>query len=667
VIGELDTLEAPPGIPEARHAWLNRPASGWPLAAVTAGCVVAGMAAVVISYTVARGTPSDEAEFCWFWIGMILIELPLFGLLARRATSAAARSALLIVVGCATYAPKLLRDPAGPVYHDEFAHWRATYDVVTSGRLFQQAQIIPIISRYPGLHAATAALTDLTGLSIWQAATVLLLLCHIALLLGIVALGRAIGFHSQAAALAAAWYAFNASFLYFDTQFAYESLAITLVIWTLAAFAQAVRARPGTHRRAWCLLTAVLASGCVITHHLSAIELAVVMALASAGLSLPALASRDGWRGTASTAWALTAYTGLAITAWIAFVAPGTVGYLAPYLGSSLSQLVHMAAGAGGSRQLFAASLSPWWEQQAAFGVTLIALGLAAFSLLQLRRWVADRELAAGRKRALYLTYSVLGAVYFPSTALILSPAGAEGARRSWAISWIGMAIAVAPVVVWLLDWASQRARQAVRVGVRSCVAALAVVCLVGGTAAGLDASYRLPGPYLFGSDARSDSPELDAMTQWFLGRFGAGNHVLTDRYTGLLIASYGLQDTAQPSAGFPVWDLYLDKPGKPLGPPLLIAELSSAGYRYLIVDERMAHDAPQLGVYFEGTEPVGMVLPGGQPVFQGRLAKFDGVRWMRKVFESDDYAVYRMNLPAVSAPYQARTVTFRGKLAVAP
>jgi hypothetical protein len=635
------------------------------LVVLVAAAEVGGMAAIVHSYLIAQTTVSGEAEFIWFWFGMICVELPVVALLARRATSAAARSALLVVIGIVTYAPKLLRDPGAPVYHDEFAHWRDTYDIIASGRLFQPAQIISIIARYPGLHAATAVVVDITGLSTWQAATVLLLLCHVALLLGIAALARAIGLDSRAAALAAVAYGFNPSFLYFDTQFAYESMAITLVVWTLAAFAQAIRAAGGPRRRAWCGLTAVLAFGCVITHHLSTIELAGVMALVSAALSVPRLARSAGWKATAATAWGLTAFTGAAIVAWIAFVAPATIAYLSPYFGSGLSQLMNMAVGASSGRQLFSASLSPGWEHLAAFGVPIVALGFAVGGFfLHVARPTATR-LPSGRQRALLLAYTALGLVYFPSTVFILSPAGAEGARRSWAITWIGLAIVAGPVAAWLLDWTAARARRLTRGALRPALAVLAVMALVGGTAAGLDASYRFPGPYLYGSDARSDTTELNAMTQWFRASFGAGNNVVTDRFTGLIMGSYGLQDLADPSSGFPVWDLYTGQPGQSLGPPFLIADLTSSDYRYLVVDKRMATDAPQVGVYFEGSEPDGFVLPDGQPIFKGRLAKFDGVRWMTKVFESDNYAVYRMDLPLASPAYQVGPAAFHGKLTV--
>ena len=193
----------------------------------------------------------------------------------------------------------------------------------------------------------------------------------------------------------------------------------------------------------------------------------------------------------------------------------------------------------------------------------------------------------------------------------------------------------------------------------------MTVTVLVGGTAAGLDASYRFPGPYLYGSDARSDTPELNAMAQWFLARFGPGHRVVTDRYTGLEMASFGLQDTAMPSAAFPVWDLYAAEPGQALGPPFLFTQLTLGHYRYLVVDKRIAIDAPQLGIYFEGNEPGGFVQPDGQPIFSGRLAKFNEVPWMSKILESDNYAVYRMDLPIGNERYQAQPVPLRGKLTV--
>ena len=108
------------------------------------------------------------------------------------------------------------------------------------------------------------------------------------------------------------------------------------------------------------------------------------------------------------------------------------------------------------------------------------------------------------------------------------------------------------PVAVWLLDWSGRNAHQWRRVSLRSGLVVALAISLTGGTAAGLDASYRFPGPFLYGSDARSITPELLAASEWFSSRFGTSNKIVTDRYTGLVFASFGLQAPASPSAWLP-------------------------------------------------------------------------------------------------------------------
>jgi hypothetical protein len=612
------------------------------LVVIFAGCELAGMAAVVRAYLIAQTTRSNTSEFAWFWVGMILLELPIAVLTARRATSRTMRGALLTFYGIVSYAPKLLRNPASPIFHDEFAHWLETYTILSTGKLFQPNSIIPIIARYPGLHATTAALVHATGLTIWQAATLLLILFHITLVLGIAALAQALGFDNRTAALVAILYALNSSFLYFDTQYAYESMAITLVVWALVAFVRAVRSQPGQGRATWSVLTVVLSAGTIITHHLSTFTLILIMVLLSLAASVPWLAREEGWVRAATTAWGLALATTLMAGAWFHFVAPTTLSYLSPYLGEGLSELMQVANGTGGARQLFGASLSPQWEQTSAYLVTVFALFLAVGGLLLIRAWVRNGRLPRGRRRALLCAFALLGLVYFPSTIFILSSAGAEGARRSWAFTWIGLSILVGPAAVWLLDWAGRSAGRWSRVGLHSGLVAVLAIALVGGTAAGLGASYRFPGPFLYGSDARSITPELLAVSEWFSARFGTGNKIVTDRYTGLVFASFGLQVPASPSAGFPVYNLYLAKPGAPIEPAFLIYDLSLSNYTYLIVDARMAYDVPELGVYFTSNDPASVQPQGNESPFYGRLDKFNTVRWAVKVFQSDNYSIYR-------------------------
>ena len=115
-------------------------------------CQLSGVAAIVHSYLIAQTTLTSMPEFAWFWAGMFLLELPIAGLVARRATPRAMRTALLALYGLVSYAPKLLRNPTSPIYHDEFAHWRATYDILSTASSFS---LIRSSRSSPGTQACT--------------------------------------------------------------------------------------------------------------------------------------------------------------------------------------------------------------------------------------------------------------------------------------------------------------------------------------------------------------------------------------------------------------------------------------------------------------------------------------------------------------------------------
>ena len=627
------------------RSWLRRI---YLLAAVGfAASEVVGTASIVWAYHIAQYTRSDEAEFLWFWAGMLLIELPLAALIARRSTPPATRAALLIWYGFDSYIPKLLRDPTSPIFHDEFAHWRETYSILTTGKLFQPNPLVPIVARYPGLHAATAALVHATGLTIWQAATLLLILFHVTLVLGIATLARSLGANNRTASLIALLYCLNSSFLYFDTQYAYESMAITLAVWTLVAYVRAIRSQSKEGRVTWGVLTTVLSAGAVVTHHLSTLILILIMALIAVAITTPWLAKGEHWvRSSVATAWSLSLVTTLMAATWITFVAPTTWTYLSPYAGEGLTELIQVVKGSGGARQLFGASLSPWWEQRSAYLVTVLALGLAVTALLLIRAWIKRGRLPRGRRRAFLVTFGVFGLVYFPSTIFIFSADGAEGARRSWAFTWIGLSIFTGPAAIWLIDWCRRHGKLWKRISARLLLSSALAISLIGGTAAGLDAAYRFPGPFLYGSDARSVTPELLATSQWFTTHFGPGKKILSDRYTGIVFGSFGLQNTVYPSGTLPFYSLYLAGPGAPINPPSLVPNLGLENITYMVVDERMAYDLPELGVYFTATDPPALRPQDDKSAFYGKLDKFNTFDWMIKVFQSDNYSIYRLNLP---------------------
>jgi hypothetical protein len=335
-----------------------------------------------------------------------------------------------------------------------------------------------------------------------------------------------------------------------------------------------------------------------------------------------------------ATAWALTLGAAVLTLGWLCWVAPKTAGYLDPYLAKALAQFAGLAGEGGtGGRTLFKASVAPWWEQKAAFLApvgALLAVVAAAWRLTARR----DHDPV---NRSAALAMLLLAAGYFPAAALILTPSGAEGARRSWAFSYLGIALVVAPLVVALLDRFARVAGPA--------LIALFTVMMVGNVAAGMNPSYRFPGPFVYGSDTRALTPEVLAAADWLRDTQGRGLRIVADRYSGLIFGSLGGQFPVTGSVTFPTYDIYLAQPGHPV-PPALIGQLRSWRFGYLIVDKRMAREVPEIQIYFENNEPI---AHDGHPGFTlAQLTKFDRTPWTIKIYDSDDIAIYRFDFASL-------------------
>ncbi|BBH64017.1 hypothetical protein ACTI_07020 [Actinoplanes sp. OR16] len=586
----------------------------------------AGAAALVIAYR--RAAWGEGGQFGFFWAGMLLFALPAAYFAVRRNARPLTRLAVLIGYGCFTYLPKLLRNPSGPLYHDEYAHWGQAHDILLDGRLFEQNPIVRVIGDYPGLHATVSSLAALTGLTVWHAALLLLVTAHVLVLLGIAVVAGQLWPDPRVGVAAAFVYSLNSSFLFFDTQLGYESLAITVLVWALAGALRAMRAATTGRRLGWAAFTLILAVATVATHHLTAIWLTGILGLLAVTCSFTALLT------VPRTAWALTAGVALVTGCWMGAVAPSTGSYLDPYLGRALGQFSGLAGGGSGGRTLFSQSIAPWWEQYTAYaapGFALLAM-IGATALWWRRRHTADPFTSAGVAAML-----LVGALYFPATLLILTPAGAEGARRSWAFSYLGLAMAVAPLIIALLD----RPHRINRVFRGSILLTACALMLVGNNAAGMNPSYRFPGPPVFGSDTRAATPEVLAAAAWLRETQGRETRLVADRYSGLIFGSYGEQEPTTGSATFPAYDLYLARPGEPISPALL-EQLRSWRFEFLVVDRRMASQVPDIKIYFETNEPI---PHDGRPAFtEAQLTKFDTMPWLIKMYDGPNVAIYRFD-----------------------
>jgi hypothetical protein len=609
----------------ARLTWRSK---RMPWSASTTACglwlaLLSGGAAVVYAYVLAaRG--GGEAYFAVFWLGMTAFLVPAAIRIASSSAARGERLFLVATVGLFEFLPKLLRDPSSPLYSDELAHWRQTEVVRNTGKLFAANPLIWVIQGFPGLHAVTAALGELSGLSTWSTAEVLLAALHMLTLVGVFLIGERVARSATVGAIAALIYAVAPNYVFFNSQFSYESLAIVLVIWCLVCVVVAHDEQRSTiSRRAWLGLAGVLALATVPTHHLSSYLLvSLLLALAS----LHTLRRRQAKSGLTAELWLLTAVAGLAAVCWAVFVAPDIGSYLGQPLEAAVKSVGSLLSGHR-PRALFKGSgvpqdpSVPIYEKLAAFLTPVLVVIAAAAAMSRIWR---ERDY-----RPLVLMFAGLALAYFASVPFILTAAGGESAQRSWAFSYLGLAVVVAPVIDRLLRGARQR------IAPVALLVAAFVVVLVGNVSADQNVEYRFPGPYVYGSDTRSLTGELRATTAWLDGSQATGLKVIADRYSGLALGSFGDEWVVTTSPGFPVWELY-SSDGHPS--PQLMAEVAASGYSYLVVDKRMAEFKPLVGPYFNGSEPAGF------HVSRADLAALDRAPWLIKIWDSGNIEIFRFN-----------------------
>jgi hypothetical protein len=594
--------------------------------------------ALVLSYAFAYAATHDSGQnhFTLFWFGVFLFTVPSFLRLCQPHAARAERLAIVAAIGLIDYLPKYLREPTFPLFHDEYAHSRQADVIASAGHPFVPNPIVPIAEFFPGLHEVTVWLHDLTGVGQFALNTIGLAVLHVVALLGVFVIAETVSGSARIGGLAAFLYSLNPSFMWFNSQYAYESLAIVFFIWVIAAFLLLDASGRPHVRLGWFVTGLTLAAACVVTHHLSSYFMLATLVLAQAVIAVRAR-GRPRYRRTVRITGAFTLAVAAVTGAWLLFIASGTPGYLAPHVTGAIHEIGRLILREEHARVLFQKSTAPGYEKVCAY-LSPVLVGLGLVGGLQLLRKRRPRGPGAP-------VMAVLGLAFFASLPVMFTNLGVEGAVRTWAFSYLGLSVVLAPVIPWLLSRGSRASSGAAwRARVGALTLAMAIV-LVGNVTMHMNVEYRFPGPFVYGSDTRSLTPELLGTARWFRTRYGIDQNVVTDRYSGLALASFAQAWWARPSPGFPAWDLFLKE-----GPPsrTLLRALHDADFRYLIVDENMARFVPRVGAYFlpHGGEPG--ADPVRHPVRAAAVQKFEHLPWTIKVYASDNLAIYRLDFAAV-------------------
>jgi hypothetical protein len=639
---------------ERRKSW------GWaPAISLT---LAAGLLIIAASDVLARqGLGGGELLF---WIGLaVLILPPALRLTASRA-SRRERIAVVVLAGLAFYAVKIMQSPYGFTYADEFIHAFNVTQIQNSGGLFQPNPILPVTPYYPGLEILTSALATMGGLSVFSAGLIVIGLARLILMLSLYLFYEQVGGSGRVAGMAALIYASNPNFLFWSSQFSYESLALPLGLMVLFVIARRDRENNHANYRALTILAVLGIAVVVITHHLSSYFLVIFLTIwAVLSVLIPLNALR--WLGIRAVdrtkhisylvapffyngikfkKTALSRIRGprwlalLAILlagAWLFLVARITINYLYPVLSRAVLSVVNIIAGLQSPRLLFTTPTSttlPLWAQIVAILSVLVALAGVPLGLVKF--WQRYRG------RGISLLLVLMGLAYFGFLVLRLSPQAWETANRASEFLYLGLAFLLAIGAVEL--WRKSRFPWIGKTVFMLCVGILVFGGVIAGWPQGLDLqqpALAQVGPFII-------APEGQAVARWSLASLGPGNRMGADPSNARLLLLYGNQ-VAYSSSTPDIQDILRT----PTFATWMLQELQKNSIGYLVVDRRLVSRDAMTGYFFDPSHAAAVSLNTGgltsgflngsklaDPQVYG---KFDQVAGVSRILDSGDIIIY--------------------------
>jgi hypothetical protein len=592
-----------------------------------------GLLLVAVADNAARQGSGGSLKLL-FWVGLALIYGPIAFRLFGGGAQRSERIVLALVLGLSLLLVKVLHSPAEFARFDELGWWRATRDVIASGHTFGGNPLNGSTAVYPALATITAAVSQLTGLSIFHSGLIVIAVARAVLMLTLFLFLEQVIRSSRAAGIGVAIYACNPSFLYFDAQFAYESLALTAaaaVLLIALRWSRHYRSAPVSATVGLAGVLLVLSCGLTLTHHMTSIAVAAFLAL-WAGTAATTMRSSDARDGAHRVHGPLVPAALLILTSalWLSLLAaPATVSELGGQFSRAFTSVSDLITGASSTKQLFSGAGQ-------GEGLASRVLTVAYILLTLILVFVGLRAMWRGSDRVrdpLWWTLSAVALLYPITLGLRLTLASSEISQRASGFAFLGAAFLAALLTVrsTRVAW-RPRALLAARLG----LTAMAVLSLIGSFLLGELQATRQPGPYLVGAEDRSVTPEGVAAAAFASAHLPAGSRALLDRTNATLLGSYGGLN--------PVFGRF----GSTSLPRILFSSrfdatdlraLRGQSLAYIVVDRRLAREPPLIGYYVESDEPGAFVRK--LPVSANALAKFTSVASLSKVYSNGPIDIY--------------------------
>lgn len=542
-----------------------------------------------------------------------------------------------LAVGCLAVTPTLMSRATDPLLFtgfDEQLHVRTLADIVSSHRLFEPNPVLEISPRYSGLEAVTVVFQQL-GMPMMLAALVVILLARLLLVALLCdAVEQLTGSRPgqrwsarRAGGLAVAVYSVSPQFVWFNSQFSYQTLSIPL---GLAAISFIGRARDAKNPLPLFGGATVCLLGVAVTHHVTSFLCAVFLVVWT-------LSERRAARPRV----AFGALAAIASTVAWAIVQRAT---LETYFGPMLNDMADEFGG-GVRRKAFedsAGTATPLVDKLLllyyAAMLTLIILALLVLTV----RWVRARahDLYYWNPQVLVLAMSLSIPILLAARVV---PKGVEIFTRSSSFLFLPLSFVLVSYMQ-RLDWwqmaywierpAEPKPPKQPRPITRFVAVVLCSGVFLGGYVLGSGPTWaRLPGAYMPAADSRSMDAENLAAVEWAGRELPPGSRISADRVSSVLLAA---------RAG--VWPVYEGINGVKT-PELFVADewgvpetdqASALKIRFLYVDKRLAQQPPPFGYYFATGE-----INAGQQLTEEQLTKFDEIPAIKLIYRHGPISIY--------------------------
>lgn len=601
------------------------------------------------------------AEFL-FWLGLLIMLVPSAMRLVALTLSRRERIAIVVGLGLAFYLVKVLHSPFAFTYSDEFLHLFNTNQILQKGVLFTANPVLQVSPMFPGLASITAALTTLTGLPVFATGLIIIGVARLLLLLSCYLFTEQVSCSPRVAGLATLCFMGDSSFLFWNAQFAYESLALPLAMGVFYLIAR----REGTAERSHYLGLSVLAllgiSAIVITHHITSYVVAAFLLtwwlfvqmhlpdwlthwgnalflqnkgklfnvkLSNLTVSSQAGKATDSGQETIHRPdegpQGLALFALIAALAWLIYVAILTLTYLSPLLSKGVLTMLQLIFGEGEGRPLFVSATgyaAPLWERVVGIGAVVLSLLALPFGLAQI--WRRTRQSAPA------LILSIAGIAYFAVLGLRLTAASWEIGNRASNYLFVGLAFILAMAVdrLWTEHRQSWQGRGLFAAGM--------AVIFAGGVIAGWPPQLRLAQPYLVTAGQESIVTQGVAVADWMRTTLGPGQTVAADETNGRYLLAYGEQ---QPYVGrYPFVRDVLTKPELDLWQ---LGAMQQWDLEYVVVDRRRMAWDNMLGYFFDRTTTEPATDWFAPEVYE----KYDHQEQVSRVMDSGNIVIYNVGV----------------------